>query len=76
MRLLGEAGTRSVQHLPREEDNRRGCELYPYLLFVEDILRLGIKDEVVGEGSSWGRAIKEWGRIDIDLYNDRCVLSL
>lgn len=76
MRLLGEAGTRSVQHLPREEDNRRGCELYPYLLFVEDILRLGIEDEVVGEGFCWSRAIKEWGRIDIDLYSDRCVLSL
>jgi hypothetical protein len=43
---------------------------------VEDILRLGIEDEVVGEGSCWSRAIKEWGRIDIDLYRDRCVLSL
>ena len=76
MRFLGEAGARSVQYLPREEDNRRGGELYPYLLFVEDILRLSIEDEVVGEGFSWSRAVKEWGRIDIDLYSDRCVLSL
>jgi hypothetical protein len=76
MRLLHEAGSRSIQHLPREEDNWRGSELYPYLLFVEDILRLGIEDEVVGEGFSWSRAVKEWGRIDIDLYSDRCVLSL
>jgi len=43
---------------------------------VEDILRLGIEDEVVGESFSWSRAVKEWGRIDIDLYSDRCVLSL
>jgi len=42
---------------------------------VEDILRLGIEDEVVGEGFSWSRAVKERGRIDIDLYRDKGGLS-
>lgn len=75
VRLLRETCTPSIQHLPREQDQRRELHLLPYLFFVEHILSLRIEDEVVRLCSLWRWRIKERGRIDIDLYGDRCLLS-
>lgn len=65
----------SIEHLPREQNQRRELLLLPYLFFMEDILSLRIEDEVVRLCSLWRWRIKERGRIDIDLYGDRCLLS-
>jgi len=46
------------------------------LFFVQDILRLGVEDQVIGGRFGGGCGDEERRGIDIDLYGDRRILSL
>ena len=71
MRLLREAGSHSVEHLPREEDQGRRLYIFSHFLLVEYVQGLRIKDEVM-RGSFWrSLTVEERGTIDIDLHEDR-----
>jgi len=67
--------------LPGEQDEWAGGKLLifvepTFLFFVQDILRLGVEDQVIGGRFGGGCGDEERGGIDIDLYGDRRLLSL